>query len=286
MIKEVTRKSMKIRHSGRSSDFITPSFGFGCLYSCAYCYMRRHVKKGLSVANNTIDILSAISNHEHTLSRKLPNQTHETLWTYDISCNEDFALHLKYHEWKRIFNFFVNHPRIMATFATKYVNNTLLNYNPNKKVRIRFSLMPQKLSSILEPNTSQIIDRINAVNYFIQAGYEVHLNFSPVIINDSSYNLYKELFHQVNNIIEDKYKKEVKAEVIMLTHNEDMHLYNINNNPKVEDLLWQPEFQENKVSSYGGKNIRYKRELKAKYIESFKKLHNSIISWNEIRYIF
>ena len=37
MIKEVTRKSMVIRPSGRSTDYISPSFGYGCLYNCTYC---------------------------------------------------------------------------------------------------------------------------------------------------------------------------------------------------------------------------------------------------------
>lgn len=33
----VERKSMIIRPSGRSTDFISPSFGHGCLYNCSYC---------------------------------------------------------------------------------------------------------------------------------------------------------------------------------------------------------------------------------------------------------
>jgi len=37
MITKVKRKSMVIRPSGRSSDFISPSFGHGCLYDCSYC---------------------------------------------------------------------------------------------------------------------------------------------------------------------------------------------------------------------------------------------------------
>ena len=37
MIEKVTRKSMIIRPSGRSTDFISPSFGHGCLYNCTYC---------------------------------------------------------------------------------------------------------------------------------------------------------------------------------------------------------------------------------------------------------
>jgi Pretoxin HINT domain len=37
MIEKVIRKSMLIRPSGRSTDFISPSFGYGCLYNCSYC---------------------------------------------------------------------------------------------------------------------------------------------------------------------------------------------------------------------------------------------------------
>ena len=63
MITKVKRKSMVIRPSGRSSDFISPSFGYGCLLDCSYCYMKRHTPKGLSVAENINDILTEISNH-------------------------------------------------------------------------------------------------------------------------------------------------------------------------------------------------------------------------------
>lgn len=37
LIEKVNRKSMVIRPSGRSTDFISPSFGHGCLYNCTYC---------------------------------------------------------------------------------------------------------------------------------------------------------------------------------------------------------------------------------------------------------
>ena len=37
VIEKVTRKTFTIRESGRSSDYITPSFGYGCLLQCGYC---------------------------------------------------------------------------------------------------------------------------------------------------------------------------------------------------------------------------------------------------------
>jgi spore photoproduct lyase len=246
--------------------------------------MKRHKPKGLTVATNTEDILTAIDHHAWFADLEKPNQTHDEYISYDISCNEDFALHLKYHEWKKIFDFFKNHPKAMGSFATKYVNEKLLDYNPERKIRIRFSLMPQKYSNLLEPNTTTIDLRIKAIDRFIKAGYDVHVNFSPVIVTDNWLIEYAELFRQVQGGVENKDK--VKAEVIFLTHNEGKHQYNLANNLPGENLLWKPEIQEGKISQYGGKNIRYKHNLKAQYIKEWTKLHDDIIPWNTIRYIF
>lgn len=285
-MKLLERKSMLIRESGRSTDFISPSFGHGCLFNCTYCYMKRHKPEGLDVATNTGDILTAISNHAWFAVIDKPNQTHPEYVTYDISCNEDFALHLKYHKWQKIFDFFVDHPRAMGSFATKYVNSDLLTYNPNKKIRIRFSLMPQKYADVLEPNTTKIIDRIRAINNFIEAGYDVHINFSPVIVTENWLTQYRMLFEGVDAIVDRKYKDQVKAEVIFLTHNRNKHQYNISNHLTGEELLWNPQIQEDKISQYGGLNIRYKHDLKSQYINEFVQLHNEVIPWNHIRYIF
>lgn len=284
LLEKVIRKSMVIRPSGRSTDFISPSFGHGCLYDCTYCYMKRHKPDGLDIAKNTGDILSEINSHAHFATVDKPNQTHETYVTYDIACNEDFALHSKFHSWKRIFEFFKTHPIAMASLATKYVNESFLEYNPEGKVRIRFSLMPQSYSDLLEQDTSSIDERIDAIDRFIEAGYDVHINFSPVIVVDGWLNEYKDLFNKVNERVKNKDK--VKCEVIFLTHNSDKHLYNLENELPGEELLWFPERQEAKLSDFGGKNLRYNWELKSQYIKDFKYLHSQIIPWCTIRYIF
>ena len=275
---------MLIRPSDRSTDFISPSFGFGCLYNCSYCYMKRHKPTGLDIATNTNEILSEINSHAYFDSTIKPNQTHEKYITYDISCNEDFALHAKYHDWKTIFKFFRDHPIAMGSFATKYVNPILVEFDPKQKVRIRFSLMPQNISDILEPKTSKIIDRIKAIDAFIDAGYDVHINFSPVVVYNKWLEDYEYLFDMVNDYV--SYKDVVKAEVIFLTHNKDKHLYNLLNNLPGENLLWNPELQEDKISQYGGKNIRYKHQLKSQFIKQWTDLHDKKIPWNKIRYIF
>ena len=284
MVEPVVRKSMKIRPSGRSTDYISPSFGYGCLFNCSYCYMKRHMPKGLTIATNTDSILQEIDRHCHFYADvEKPNQTHDRYITYDISCNEDFALHAKYHDWQKIFKFFRDHPTAMGSFATKTVPDGFLWFNPNGKIRIRFSLMPQKLADILEPNTAKIADRIAAIDRFIESGYDVHVNFSPIVLYRGWKEDYTALFHQLNTI---RSKSIVKAECIMLTHNKAKHEYNVKNNLPGEDFLWNPYIQEDKVSQYGGLNLRYQLPVKELAIQVFKEAHNSVIPWNTIRYIF
>ena len=284
MITQVNRKSMVIRPSGRSTDFLTPTIIFGCGFQCSYCYCKRHKTEGVEVATNLNDILTAVDHHAWFADVEKPNQTHPKFISYDLGCNSDIALHAKHFDWRKVFDFFKNHPQAMGSFATKYVNEKLLEYNPEGKIRIRFSLMPQKYANLLEPNTTSIDLRIKAIDRFIKAGYDVHINFSPVIVTDNWLVEYGELFRQVQGIVENKDK--VKAEVIFLTHNVNKHMYNLENNIPGEELLWNPATQEGKVSQYGGLNIRYKHDLKARYIREWIELHDKILPFNTIRYIF
>lgn len=280
-IEKVVRKSMLIRPSGRSTDFIAPSFIYECGFNCGYCYVKRHGQDKITIAKNVTEILNEINRHAVFAFTEKPNQTHSKFITYDLGCNSDIALHAKNIEWQKIFQFFKEHPTAMGSFATKYVNPNLINFDPKGKIRIRFSLMPQNLSDILEPKTSNILDRIKAINAFIDAGYDVHVNFSPVIVYNNWLNDYEYLFELLNDYVD--YKNEVKAEVIFLTHNINRHKQNSEN---VEKLLWSPNIQEFKTSQYGGENIRYKANLKSEFINQFINLHDKVIPWNTLRYIF
>jgi len=287
-ISKITKKSTVVNFSVQKNENY---FANGILTHNCYC--KRHVNDGVKVAENVNIILDAIITHyrDHLgdwyLENK-PNQTDPKLITYDIGCNEDLALHAKYYDLEHIFRAAAISSSMKFSFATKYVNydlpNLYLEYK--NRIRIRFSLMPQNYSDILEPNTSLIIDRIKAIDKFIEKGYEVHINFSPVIVTDTWYQDYKDLFLLVDEHVSPENKDKVKAEVIFLTHNEKKHAYNLKHNLPGEDMLWRPELQEAKKSQYGGDNIRYKHTLKAQYVHEFKALHNLLIPWNTIRYIF
>ena len=129
----------------------------------------------------------------------------------------------------------------------------------------------------------------------LDKGYDVHLNFSPVIYYDKWLQDYEELFLDIKEMsIRQGWHpnfmvhqdKPVKCEVIFLTHNKGKHQYNLDNNLPGEDLLWKPHLQQSKVSQYGGENIRYAVNLKSQWINEWRALHDRIIPWNTIRYIF
>lgn len=291
MVQLISRstKTLHVRPNGRSADFITPNFIYGCAGGCrnSYCYVMRHNYESVYVNENIDEIVEVINKHINNLPSKIPNQIDEKYWTYDIGCSTDVSLHWKHTDWFKIFKFFKGHPKAKATFATKYVNAKMLDFNPEGKVRIRFSLMPTSISRILEPKTSQISERIKAINTFIEAGYEVHINFSPIVAYTGWLDDYALLFRELNSTIDNQYKPAIKAECIFLTHNIIQHERNINHgNNESENLIWKPEIQENKISQYGGEAIRYKAYIKKNFIQRWSALHKSIIPWNIIRYIF
>jgi spore photoproduct lyase family protein len=286
-----TLKSKEIRWSGRSSDFIAPSLANGCFGACAYCYVDRHKKVNpITLFTNTDEILTAVD--QHVMSQPWPrpaNQTDPHFYTYDIGCNSDISVDYDLSDGVRqSFEFYRDHSRAKATFATKFVNPAMLSFDPQRKVRIRFSLMPAEISKLVDVRTDSIEKRIAAINDFYEAGYEVHVNFSPVIVYGGKKwrTDYRDLFRQLDATLHPEVKAQLKCEVIFLTHNQQQHQVNVAINPKAEELLWVPELQENKVSQYGGWNIRYQHQLKAKMVAVFEQLLAQEIPWCQVRYSF
>lgn len=282
-------KTLLCKESGRSSDFIAPSLANGCLGACAYCYVDRNKPVNpITLFTNTEEILLAVDKHvQKQVWPKVPNQTHGIYYTYDIGCNSDVSVDASISDNVQVaFDFFKAHPKAFATFATKFVNPDMLTYDPQGKVRIRFSLLPQKVSKLVDVRTDSLEKRLAAINDFYQAGYEVHVNFAPVIVYEGWQQDYQELFEQLNQVVHPKVKEQMSCEVIFLTHNFWQHEANLAINPKAEALIWTPAIQETKRSQYGGINVRYQHQLKARLIAEFKQLQQEIIPWCLIRYIF
>ena len=279
-IKKQKTKTLVTRDNSRSSDAIAPNFIYGCLGGCmkSYCYVGRYNHDKVYLNENTEQILASIYAWVDTKPwPKEPNQVDDTYYCVDIGCSTDVALHGKHYQWQQVFEFFNEHPKLKTTFATKYPTKFRIDdYTlvPGKH-RIRISLMPQKISSILEPNTDSIADRI-AMIPVLQKKMEVHINFSPIVYYPGWLDDYEELFKQLQGL-------EFKSECIFVTYN---NIQAKRNSPEVNYYLWQPDLQEAKNSEYAADNIRYKYQFKYVLVNDFKEAYSKYFPLESIRYIF
>lgn len=281
IIKQKT-KTLITRDNGRSSDAISPNFIYGCLGGCmsSYCYVGRYNHDKVYVNENITDIVTSIYDWtDKQVWPKVPNQVDPTYYTIDIGCSTDIPLMSKHYDWGRVFRWFNHRAELKTTFATKYPTRFIPEHYELKagKHRIRVSLMPQKYSSILEPGTDLITDRIERIPH-LQSYMEVHINFSPIIYTEGWLDEYRKLFQELKDAGVD-----TKAECIFLTHNKFQHE---RNSDPVRDLLWRPEIQEAKNSQYAADNIRYQWQLKKQMIQDFTNLYSEFFNPENIRYIF
>jgi spore photoproduct lyase len=288
-IKTQETKTLITRSNTRSADAISPNFIFGCAGTCKYCYSKRNknFRENVYLNKNTDEILSNVNDWTYNQQwPKVPNQVDPNYYFVDIGCSTDIPLMWKQYDWPKVLEWFGQHERCAATFATKWVNYDLLPHSYNKN-RIRFSLMPQHIADIVEPKMSPISKRIEAINHFKAEGWEVHINFSPIIAYKGHLDDYKRLFEEVDKNISDKNK--VFAECIYLTHAHGLHNINLEAGlEEAEKLMWTPQWQENKQSQYKSSDqvVRYNYELKKELVRRFRELHDEVIPWNTIRYIF
>lgn len=283
------RKTVPVRVNGRSGDFIAPGAANGCAMACVYCYVPR--RKGyanpITTFVNIDDIAGAIRKHAAKQPPKQPLQTDPRYWVYDIGENSDCSVDSLISDNVRdLVDLFKTLPNAKASFATKYVNEDLLSYDPQGKTRIRFSLMPAHIAKTVDVRTSPIRERIAAINKFVEAGYEVHINLSPVIIYEGWLKDYRNLFAELDDTLSPKAKAQLEAEIIFLTHNEALHEINLGWHPKAEELLWKPEIQEHKTSIMGGDNVRYKHGFKGQQVNALKTLLAKELPYCKVRYAF
>jgi len=284
------KKSLVTRLNGRSADFIAPSLSNGCAMACVYCYVPR--RKGYSnpvtVFTNIEQISRHVARHIQKQGPKAePNQCDPDAWVYDIGENSDCSVDATISDNVRdLCDLFRMTPTAKASFATKWVNRDLLEWDPRGRSRIRFSLMPAETAKVTDLRTSPMADRIAAVNDFVEAGWEVHLNFSPVIMTPTWLTDWRLLFQQIDDVLSPAAKQQAAAEVIFLTHNAALHEVNELWHPKGEELIWQPRLQEPKTSQNGAENVRYRRDLKAEGVAALSSLVREIVPWCRIRYAF
>ena len=285
------KSSLSHTKNGRSADYIAASSSNGCLSSCQYCYVAR--RKGgsnpLTVFVNIEEIAASIYRHQKKLGAKPePNQCDERFWTYDIGCNADLSAD----------SFVTDNPGFLvreftkmefakATFATKTVHDQYWTaIDPKGKVRIRYSLMPQKIARYVDIGTSPISERIRSTNTLVDAGYEVHFSFAPIIIysGEDWKTDWRELWREIDDTLTDKAKAQLKCEAFFLTHSKDLHETNMKWNPKGEEFLWSPETQVPKITSPD--TLVYDYKMRRKELADYHRDLAKHLPYCPIRYSF
>lgn len=284
------RKSFGIRPNGRSADWIAPGLSNGCAMACAYCYVPR--RKGfanpITVFTNVDRVLGSLGRHIAAAGPKPePNQCDEHAWVYDIGENGDCSVDdLISDNTADLVRAFRRWPTAKASFATKFVNPDLFRLDPRGRTRIRFSLMPPDDSRLLDIRTTPVPERLAAAADFLDAGYEVHFDLSPVVLRPGWEEDWDDLLRAMDDVLPRRVKDQAGAEIILLTHNRDLHEVNLGRHPRAEDLLWREDLQQPKRSENGGWNVRYRGAVKASAGESMRRMIATRTPWLRVRYAF
>lgn len=298
--KETEKKDFSFKINNNSADYIMPNFARGCeIAKCAYCYVARHHEFGNPLhLDSRLDIyVEKCADFYNTLPAKQPNQQDPFKWVLEIGeCSDLLSPGLIEYT-----NYLMrNIPWVSGfktTFATKLANKysvAKLEEGRFDKHRIRVSLMPQKMSNIVEPGTSLIKDRIEAIGLLCRKNIEVHINFSPIILYNTWAQDYIQLLKDIDDFVmsqdayyQNKLKNMMACEIIFLTHHEKLHQSNLRWNPEAEELMWNPEMQELKVNKRGATDIlRYKIETKKTATKLFKAMIAKHLPYCRVRYAF
>ncbi|SKB87158.1 spore photoproduct lyase family protein [Dyadobacter psychrophilus] len=285
-----TKKGLTCRANTRSSHWVAPSQSNGCTMSCSYCYVPR--RKGyanpISIFVNIEQIMKYLRGHAGRQGIKTePDAIDPEYWVYEIGengdCSADAAI---CDNVKNLIDLYKELPNAKLTFATKFVNRGMLSYDPQRKTRIRFSLMPHQMSKLVDVRTTPISERIAVMNEFREAGYEVNVSFAPVIYYEGWLDDWYALFDEMNQVLDEATKAQLATEIIFLTHNDRLHEVNLGWHPKAEEVLWKPEIQQVKYSQTGQKNVRYKNNIKREIVGELVNAVSSQLPYCQIRYAF
>jgi spore photoproduct lyase len=276
-IKVQQTKTLVTKDNNNSANCIAPNLIYGCFGGCVdtYCYMSRYNGKRVFVNTNVDDIFESVVKWEEGFT-KVPDQQDPKYTMVDVACNTDLVLMQK-HLPEPLIDYlkrYDDHPQLNSTMATKYPKLLKLDVNHfNKKPRVRVSLMPQRFADVLEPKMQKIADRIPEINRLKDLGWEVHVNYSPLVFYKKWKEDYSELFKMVKDIAGVN-----KCEVIALTNHANQMARSSDQAKELMSLSYE-------VKNSSGV-MRYPLKHKTRLLEEFKELYSQYFDLDTIRYIF
>lgn len=277
MIKYQKTKTLITKDNNNSANCIAPNLIYGCFGGCVstYCYMSRYNDTRVFVNQNVDDIFNSVVEWEKSYV-KVPDQQDPVYTMVDIACNTDLVLMQK-HAPEPLIDYlkrYDDHPRLNSTMATKYPSLLTLDVRHfNKPPRVRVSIMPQVYSDVLEPKMQSISSRILDINRLKTLGWEVHINYSPLIFTRGWSKEYDNLFAEVKSVA-----GENKCEVIALTNHA--------NQMKRSSLEAQELMKYSSEIKNSSGVMRYPLIHKTPLLDKFKEIYSRYFDIDTIRYIF
>ena len=269
------RKNHKYVENHKVSDYLVPYTSSGCIAMCMYCYL---------VCNyNKCAYLRLFVNREQMLDKlkKKANEADKNL-VFEIGSNSDLILENTITgnlEWT-IENF-RNNPKGKITFPTKFdMVDSILDLNHNGKVIVRMSLNPEEIINRVEFGTSRLINRIEAINKLVEAGYAVGILIAPIILVENWQGLYENLLKQMINNLSLKAKKVVFFELIFMTYSYVHNAINHEAFPNAIEL-----YNKERMTGRGRGKYSYKTEIKEEAKKYLLDLMRKYFPNNEIKYI-
>lgn len=207
------RKTHKYVDNNKVSNFLVPYTSSGCSAFCMYCYL---------VCNyNKCSYLRLFVNREQMLEKLIKkSEISDKESCFEIGANSDLVLENTItNNLPWTIEKFGKTSKGKITFPTKFhMIDDLLNLKHNKKTIIRMSVNPQEIIQKIEFGTSNLEQRIEAINKLCEAEYPVGILIAPVILLDNWKNLYSELLDILSKKLSQKAKNKLFIEVIFMTY--------------------------------------------------------------------
>ena len=268
------RKTHKFVPNNKISNYLVPYTSSGCTAMCLYCYL---------VCNyNKCAYLRLFVNREEMLNKilKTANESKEEL-VFEIGSNSDLILeNLITGNLKWTIEDFSKAEKGYITFPTKFdMVEDILDVKGKERVIIRMSVNPKEIISKVEMGTSQLEERVKAINKLKEAGYKVGILIAPVIFVENWEKLYEELIIYLKENLSDEVKKEVFFEVILMTYSYVHRKINEEAFPSAINL-----YDTDLMTGRGKGKYTYKQEQRKVGEEYIRKLLNKYFPENEIKY--
>ena len=206
------RKSLAHQPNNKTSDFLVPYTSSGCSAMCLYCYLVCTYYKSayLRVFVNREAMMDKLKR----AADKFPGSV------FEIGSNSDLVLENSVSgnlEWTIHQFHYERNARL--TLPTKFeMVDPLLPIDHGGNVTIRMSLNPQEVISRVEFGTSNLHERIAALNKLYHAGYDVGILIAPIILLEDYEALYEGLFQTMAEELDPGIRSGVPLEIIFMTY--------------------------------------------------------------------